>query len=82
MNRGAAPFHVRGPGTFLSGEGTLAGQTIVWQPVLGTATYPSCWQAWRTTVEPSTKPCSWGLKITNKFFNDVELKWKGHFLPN
>ena len=47
MKRGSEPMRIGGPGKYLTAQGTLAGKTADCKPVLGTATYPSCWQAWR-----------------------------------
>jgi hypothetical protein len=81
MTRGAQPMRVGGPGKYLTAQGTLAGQEIVCNPVLGTATYPSCWQAWRIAVEPSRQPQAFALVIAATFGPDVQLAWKGHFIP-
>ena len=74
FRKGPRPKH-------LTARGTLAGRAVPWQPVLGTATYPSCWQAWRLTVEPSSQPQVFELAITAKFGPGVRLAPKAHFIP-
>ena len=81
MQRGSQPMRIGNPGKMLTACGTLAGQTLAWKPVLGTATYPSCWQAWRITVAPATQPRPFELTITANFGPDVQLSPKGHFVP-
>ena len=81
LTRGTQPMRVDGPGRHLTAQGTLAGRAVSWRPVLGTATYPSCWQAWRLTVGPSSQPQAFELAITAKFGPGVQLAIKGHFIP-
>ena len=64
-----------------SAQATLAGQAAACKPVLGTATYPSCWQAWRIAVRPSSQPQPLELAITANLGRDVSLTAQGHFLP-
>jgi hypothetical protein len=81
MSRSGQPIRLGGPGKFLSAQGTLAGQTAACQPVLGTATYPSCWQAWRIAVTPSAQPQPFELTITATLGSDVQLATQAHFVP-
>ncbi|MCY2986706.1 MAG: hypothetical protein NTY19_02445 [Planctomycetota bacterium] len=81
MKCGSQPIRVGGPGQYLTARGTLAGQMLAWKPVLGTATYPSCWQAWRITVAPSAQPQPFELAITANFGPHVQLSPRGHFVP-
>jgi hypothetical protein len=81
MTRGTQPMRVGGPGKYLTAQGTLAGQTAAWKPVLGTATYPSCWQAWRMAVAASARPQPFELAITANVGPDVQLSPRGHFVP-
>ena len=81
MKRGTQPMRVDGPGKYLTAQATLAGETVVCQPVLGTATYPSCWQAWRIAVESSARARPFELMITAAFGPDVQFAAQGHFLP-
>lgn len=82
MARAGQPMRVGGPGKFLSARGTLAGQTVSWKPVVGTATYPCCWQGWRIAVEPSAQTQPFEATIAAHFGPDVQLTTKGHFVPN
>ena len=81
MRRGSVLMQVGGPGRYFFAEGKLAGQTIVCQPVIGKATYPSCWLAWRIAVAPSAEPGPFKLTIIPVLSREVKLTWKGHFLP-
>jgi len=82
IERGGQPIRVQGPANFLTAEARLGGKTAICQPVMGTATYPSCWQAWRIGIEPSAQPQPLGLTITASFGPEFRLNTKGHFLPN
>jgi hypothetical protein len=81
MTRGSQPMRTGGPGKYLTAEGTLAGQAAVWKPVVGTATYPSCWQAWRLPVAPSAQSLPFELTIKANFAPDVQLSPSGYFVP-
>jgi hypothetical protein len=81
LKRGGQPMRDGSVGKRLTAQGTLAGQAAIWKPVLGTATYPSCWQAWRTAAAPSAQAQAFELMIANAFGPDVQLAFKGHFLP-
>lgn len=81
MKRGSQPMRIGGPGKLLTATATLAGQTVACKPVLGTATYPSCWQAWRVPVARSAQSQPLEMAITTAFGVDVRLAWKGHFTP-
>jgi hypothetical protein len=81
MTRGLEPIRVGGPGKYLTAQGTLDGHAAAWKPVVGTATYPSCWQAWRLPVAPSAQPQPFELAITANFAPDVQLTPTGYFVP-
>jgi hypothetical protein len=81
MSRNGQPMELHNVGRHLSAEGQLDGKPIAWQPVLGTATYPSCWQAWRLPLESSTKPQAFELAITPRVGATVDLRSAAHFLP-
>lgn len=82
MIKGSDLVKYYGPGKYLFGQGTLAGQTVAWQPVLGTDTFPSSWQAWRTVVGPSAEPRPMELDITTSLLGaGVELKCGSYYLP-
>jgi hypothetical protein len=81
MKRGSQPMRLAGPGKFLTAQGTVAGQTASCKPVLGTATYPACWQAWRIAVGPSSRPQPFELTIAANLGPDVGLAVRSHFIP-
>jgi len=81
MKRGSQRMRVGGPGKYMTAQGTLASQPAACEPVLGTATYPSCWQAWRIAAGPSSQPQPFELTITATFGPDVQLASQGHFVP-
>jgi hypothetical protein len=71
-------------GKLLSAKAKLGGQTVAWQPVLGPATYPSSWQAWRTIVAPSAESRPFELEITFLLTDtdkELESKCSSVFLP-
>ncbi len=82
MTKGSNPVSFRGPGKFISSKGKLAGQAVVCQPVMGTKTYPSSWQAWRIAVEPSAEPRLLEVEINTSLPQEVNLECSGYFLPN
>ena len=81
MTKNSAPMRIGGLGKIFSAGGKAAGQAVTWRPVLGTETAPSCWQAWRTAIEPSAEARLWELEITTSLPNDVDLSCGSHFLP-
>ena len=81
LTRGSQPMRVGGPGKYLTAQGTLAGKVVDWKPVVGTQTYPSCWQAWRLPVAASAQPLPFEMTIKANFKPDVQLSPTGRFLP-
>jgi len=82
MKRGSEPVWLRDVGARCFGEGKLAGKPAPFQPVLGKATYPAPWQAWRIAVDPSPSSQSFELTIGTTTSPNVELACKAHFIPN
>ncbi len=80
MRQGPEPVRLDGPGKSFSAEGKFAGEPIECQPVMGTATYPSCWQAWRIAVKPAPEPRSFELAVRCRLSPKVQLTWKAHFI--
>jgi hypothetical protein len=80
MSREGKPLAVRNVGRHLRAEGVLAGRTVNWQPVLGDATYPAPWQAWRLAVEPSSKSSPFQLDITTTNSSRADLICRGYFI--
>ena len=81
MSRDGQPIELHNIGRHFSAAGQLDGKPIVWQPVLGTATYPSCWQAWRLPLSSGTKPVVFKLEIAPSVGTSVDLRCEAHFLP-
>ena len=80
VSREGRPLAVRDVGRHFRAEGELAGRTITWHPVLGEATYPAPWQAWRVAVEPSSESRLFRLEITTAHASSPELTWRGNFI--
>jgi len=80
LKRVGKPRAIRNLGAHLSAQGTLAGKPAEFEPVLGKATYPAAWQAWRLTVEPSPRPQPFELSVSVNVSADIERTWKGHFI--
>ena len=80
MARNDEPRAIRNVGAYFSAQGTLAGKPADFEPVLGKATYPAAWQAWRLTVEPSPRPQPFELSVTMNVPIAVERTWNGHFI--
>jgi hypothetical protein len=81
MSQNGRPTEIRNVGRYVSAEGRVGGKPIAWQPVLGKATYPSCWQAWRLPLEPSSRPLDFELLITPRVGAGVDLRCAAHFMP-
>jgi hypothetical protein len=80
MSRDGKPLAVRDVGRHVRATGTLGGRPAPWQPVLGEATYPAPWQAWRIAVEPSAEPRPFRLEITAASSSHAELTCRGFFI--
>ena len=80
MSRDGKPMAVRDVGRHLRCTGTLGGRPAAWQPVLGEATYPAPWQAWRIAVEPSVDPRPFRLEITAESSSHAESTCRGFFI--
>lgn len=78
---GSGPLWLRHVGTHFSTQGKLAGDTARFQPVLGKATYPAPWQAWRATVEPFDAPRPFELTIDTVVPANASLSCWAYFLP-
>jgi hypothetical protein len=81
IRRGGALWPVGGPGRFLSAEAKLAGRAVPCRPVVGTATYPCSWQAWRLSIEPSARPQALELGVSAALSGNVTLSCQGHLIP-
>jgi hypothetical protein len=63
-------------------EVKLARRPVECQPVLGSLTFPTCWQAWRIALEPSAAPQPVELTVIGWLSADVECAFQGHFVPH
>lgn len=81
MKTGSEPLPLKNVGTLFSCEGKLAGENVQVQPVLGTATYPSSWQAWRTAATPSAVPRDFQLTIGSTAPANARFAFKAYFIP-
>ncbi|OHB85934.1 MAG: hypothetical protein A2V98_03705 [Planctomycetes bacterium RBG_16_64_12] len=82
MKAGSGPVWLGNVGTHFSSEGKLAGEVAPFQPVLGGATYPSPWQAWRIAVEPAATPQPFELSIGANVGPNLQLQCQGHFIAD
>lgn len=64
MSREGRAAMVGDIGQHVHAAGTLDGDDVTLEPVLGTLTYPACWQAWRMRVTPSDRTVPFGVDIT------------------
>lgn len=80
MSKDGKPVEVSNVGQLFSAEGSMDGRPAAWQPVLGKATYPSCWQAWRLSLGPSVHARQIALAIVPRVVSDVDLRCRGHFV--
>ncbi len=81
MSREGQPVSLGDIGTYFSAEATVAGAKATCVPVLGKATYPSSWQAWRTPVSAAASSRPLELSVTTSFGPEIHLAWRAHFLP-
>lgn len=80
MRHGDRPTPVANVGRSFSAEGQLVGRPARWTPVLGLATYPAPWQAWRLPVEPSPVEQPFKLVVDAKLGPGAKLIWQAHFI--
>ena len=78
--RDSRPREIPNVGDACEAVGTLAGQPVAWQPVLGKRTYPACWQAWRLALPPNAAEQPFELTVMPKLSSDTILKWQAHFM--
>ncbi|MBI4584704.1 MAG: hypothetical protein HY717_11880 [Planctomycetes bacterium] len=81
MRRGPAAAVFGDVGSRFTCEGRLGGKAIPCQPVLGQATYPASWQAWRLPVEPAAEPQPFELAVRTTLPKDLEWTATGYFIP-
>jgi hypothetical protein len=81
MHKGAASVMTKDAGKHFSASGTLQGEPTDCHPVLGNATYPASWQAWRVLVEASAAPQNFQFLITHSTGFEIPMSRRAHFLP-
>ncbi len=81
MKDAATPLPMKDVGKLFSGEGKLADESVPFQPVLGTATYPSSWQAWRTIATPSVAPRAFELTIGASAPANTQFVYRAYLIP-
>jgi hypothetical protein len=81
MHRGAAPFMVGDVSARFTVQGTVGGREVLCEPTVRGPGYPVSWQAWRMALKPSSMPQPFELRLGARSPPDVELTFKGHFLP-
>jgi len=82
MRRSGEPWWVSNVGALFPGvEARVAGEPMACTPVLGTATYPAPWQAWRIALPSSPRPRPFELTIRSKALSSTELTMAAHLLP-
>jgi hypothetical protein len=81
IGRPPGSTQLRNIGSLFSVEGTIEGRSVEWKPVLGTATYPSSWQAWRVEIGPGADSRPFGLSIQTRAPLDLESAFEAHFVP-
>jgi hypothetical protein len=81
MRKGAVAVMTKDVSTHFTVSGTLGGKPADCHGVLGKATYPASWQAWRIAVEASSAPQPFQFSIIKSTELEAELACRGHFLP-
>jgi hypothetical protein len=81
LKKGADTVSFGDIGSHFSADAKLAGQSVACQPVLGKATYPSCWQAWRINIAPTASPKPAELSVSVAVPGGATPVFQGHFIP-
>jgi len=81
MRRGGTPAPIHNVGSHFTARGTLGGQDTAWTPVLGKATYPAPWQAWRVALPPGSGAQPFQLHIATTLPGNLDWKYKAWFIP-
>jgi hypothetical protein len=82
MKEGSEPVWLRNVGKLFSGEGKLGGDVALFEPVLGTATYPAPWQAWRIAVDATASRQTFELTIGSLVPPKVQMECNAYFIPD
>jgi len=81
MRKGSVAVMTRDVGKHFVASGTLGKKPVDGHAVLGNATYPASWQAWRIAVEASAAPQRFQFSITNDVEMEAVFVSRGYFLP-
>jgi hypothetical protein len=81
MKQAGAPLWLPNVGSHFQHDGKWAGRVAPWKAVLGKATYPAPWQAWRLPVEPGSAAQSFELSVSSRVSPGVQMRWSGRFVP-
>jgi len=82
MKQGSAPLSLPNVGSYFDAEAKLGAESVACTPVLGKATYPAPWQAWRIAVPASEEaPTPFTLQVRTSACGAGSLTWRGHFVP-
>ena len=81
LENGGGPAWLPDIGTHFSAEAKIGGAAAECRAVLGNATYPSCWQAWRIPVAAAAEPRPLELEVAASLPPGVRWVFKGHYIP-
>jgi hypothetical protein len=81
MKRGGSPAPVQNVGSHFSVRGSLGGRAAAWTPVLGKATYPAPWQAWRIALPPASAASPFDLTIMTTLPASPDWTYKAYMVP-
>ena len=81
MRHGGEPLWRGNVGTYFTAEATMGGGKVECTPVLGTATYPAPWQAWRIALGPSRRMRPLRLDVHTKLTPATELVPHAYLVP-
>ncbi len=81
LSRDGAPLSLRDIGSYFDCSAKLGDAELASVPVLGNATYPSTWQAWRIALPPSNAPRTLHVAVGAALPLAVRLSFRAHFCP-
>jgi len=82
LRNGTVAVMTKDVGKHFTASGTLRGKPVDCHPVLGNATYPASWQAWRIAVDAMAAPQPFQFTITNSTESEVPMSCRAYFLPS
>jgi hypothetical protein len=81
MRKEGVPFAINDIGSSFEASAKVSGKSAECRPVLGKATYPSPWQAWRIELEPSAEARPIELAVLSGLSPDADFAWRAWFVP-